>query len=280
MTVTRAIRDRRADLSPAERRVADLLLADPERVAFGTVAEVATAARAGGATVVRLADRLGYDGFRGLQAQVQAELSARLRPAAERIREPATDDLAGRTLANSLENLRATFAGLANHALAEVADAVADDERQVWLLAGTADRATSTLLADRLALLRDRVALIDGSPIDVARRLASVVAGDTVIAIDLRRYERWVVEAAAQAAARQARVVAITDSLLSPIARDAWQVLVVRAVSVAPFDSVVAPIALAEAIVSEVADRRRTDASARLAAIEAAWQAADALVDG
>ncbi len=280
MSVTRAVRDRRADLSPAERRVADLLLADPERVAFGTVAEVATAARAGGATVVRLADRLGYDGFRGLQAQVQAELSARLRPAAERIREPATDDLAGRTLANSLENLRASFAGLTAHALAEVADAVADDERRVWLLAGTADRATSTLLADRLTLLRDRVAVIDGSPIDVARQLASVVAGDTVIAIDLRRYERWVVEAAAQAAARHARVVAITDSLLSPIARDAWQVLVVRAVSVAPFDSVVAPIALAEAIVSEVADRRRTDASARLAAVEAAWQAADALVDG
>ena len=259
--------------------MADLVLSDPERVAFGTVAEVAVAARSSGATVVRLADRLGYEGFRGLQAQVQAELSERLRPAAERIKEPGAADIAAKTLANGLENLRATFAGLVPASFAAVAEAIADASQAVFVLAGSADRMTSVLLADRLSLLRDGVHVVDGSPVDVARHLARVAPGDVVVAIDLRRYERWVLDAANRAVIRGARIVAITDTLLSPLASEAWQVLVVRAVGVAPFDSVLATIALAEALVSEVADRRRTDAGARLASVEAAWQAADVLLE-
>ena len=41
--------------------------------------------------VVRLAARLGYDGFSGLQAAVQDGIGQRLRPAVERIRAEASD---------------------------------------------------------------------------------------------------------------------------------------------------------------------------------------------
>jgi DNA-binding MurR/RpiR family transcriptional regulator len=87
MPVAQVVAQQREKLSPAERRVGDLVLSQPECVAFGTVAEVARRAGTSGATVVRLADRLGFDGYRGLQAMVQADLAALLRPAAERIRE-------------------------------------------------------------------------------------------------------------------------------------------------------------------------------------------------
>ena len=279
MTVTRAIRERQRDLSPAERKVADVIVSDPERVAFGTVAVVAAAAGTGGATVVRLADRLGYEGFRGLQAEIQAELSERLRPAAERIREPAATDVAGRALAASVDNLTATLGSLPGENVHAVGLALADRGHPVWILAGTADRAPAVLLGDRLALLRGDVEMLTGTPVDVARALALVGPDEVVVAIDLRRYERWVLEAAQHAAHRGARVVAITDSLASPLARVAWNVFVVRAVGVAPFDSAVGTIALTEVLVAEVARHRRDDATTRLAAIEAAWQAADVLVD-
>ena len=76
-------------LTPAERRVAAVVADDPEAVAFGTVADVARRAGASGATVVRLAAKLGFDGFVELQAAVREEMARRLRPASERIRRPA-----------------------------------------------------------------------------------------------------------------------------------------------------------------------------------------------
>ncbi len=86
--------DRLADasgsLSAAERRVAEVVVADRELVAFGTVARIAERAGTSGATVVRFADRLGYSGFRGLQESVRADLSHRLLPAAARIRRPVS----------------------------------------------------------------------------------------------------------------------------------------------------------------------------------------------
>jgi len=86
MQVADRIGSQGAALTTAERRVAEVVLARPQLVAFGTVADLASAAGSGAATVVRLSTKLGYDGFTALQAAVQAELAAQLRPAAERIR--------------------------------------------------------------------------------------------------------------------------------------------------------------------------------------------------
>ena len=73
-------------LTPAERRVAAVVADDPEAVAFGTVADVARRAGTSGATVVRLATKLGFEGFVELQGAVREELARRLRPASERMR--------------------------------------------------------------------------------------------------------------------------------------------------------------------------------------------------
>src|SRR3982750_3891451 len=71
MTVAAVIDAARSALTPAERRVADVVLTSPEAIAFGTVADLAQRAATSGATVVRLAAKLGYDGFTSLPAAVQ-----------------------------------------------------------------------------------------------------------------------------------------------------------------------------------------------------------------
>ena len=86
MEVAERITESGTNLTPAERRVADVVLQRPQLVAFGTVAELASEAGSGAATVVRLAAKLGFDGFTSLQDAVQAELAHRLRPPALRHR--------------------------------------------------------------------------------------------------------------------------------------------------------------------------------------------------
>src|SRR2546426_3521075 len=118
-------------LTPAERRVAAVVADDPEAVAFGTVADVARRAGASGATVVRLSAKLGFDGFVELQAAVREEMARRLRPASERIRRPAPDDVLDSALAVEMANVAATLEGVDRAAF----------DRAIRLLTGSAGSA-------------------------------------------------------------------------------------------------------------------------------------------
>lgn len=266
-------------LTPAERRVAEIVLASPQLVAFGTVADLADAAHSGAATVVRLATKLGYDGFTSLQAAVQRDVARQLLPAAVRIREPASDDQLTRHMRIELGNVDTTLGGIDPVALADVVDHLANLDVGVFVISGDASRGVAQQLVGELSALRDRVALLDGNEVSVRRQISLLRAGDVVITVDLRRYDRWVIEAARAAAAGGAWCVAVADSVLSPLAGVSRRTMVVAAGSAGPFDSHVGTLALFNVLVAAVAERLRTHAADRLDRMELAWRESNALTD-
>ena len=278
--VATRIEQHRDLLSPAERQVAEVVLRDPGAVAFGTVARVASQAGTSGASVVRLAARLGYEGFSGLQAAVQDGIGQRLRPAAERIRAEEGHDVVTRTLRAELDNVQRTLGAVDPEAFDRAVGLLTDPKRPVLVLAGEAGAGVGTLLATTLGLVREGVEELAGSEVAVARRLAARGGRAVVVALDLRRYDRGVVEALDQAVAAGATAVAITDSLLSPLAGRAEVSFTVAAEGAGVFDSYVGALSLVNALVTGAAARLRRSATARLDAVEAAWTAAGALVDG
>jgi DNA-binding MurR/RpiR family transcriptional regulator len=259
-------------LTVAERRVAQVVLDRPQLVAFGTVAELASESDAGAATVVRLASKLQFDGFSALQASVQHDLAVQLRPAAERIREPAADDLIGRHLQLEMTNIQSSLRAIDADALDDVVGHLVDGGSRVLVLSGDATRGVASQLAGDLGALRDDVSMLEGTDIAVKRQLALLRPTDVLIALDLRRYERWVVEAATRAHAAGVWSVAITDSLLSPLAERAERTFVVSAAGAGPFDSHVGTLAICNVLVAAVADRMRAAATERLDRLEAEWQ--------
>lgn len=261
-----------AALTPAERRVAEVVLDRPQLVAFGTVAELAAAAGAGAATVVRLASKIGFDGFTALQASVQHDLANQLRPAAERIREPVGADPIGRHLQLELANVQTTFRNIDVATLDEAVRRLADLTARVFILSGDASRGVATQFAGDLGALRDDVAVLDGNDIAIRRQIALLRPTDVVITFDLRRYERWVVDAAYDAVASGAWILAVTDSLLSPLAAAAARTLVVAAAGAGPFDSHVGTLAVFNLLVTGVGDQLRAVATARLDRLESVWQ--------
>lgn len=268
-----------ATLPRAERRVAEVVLSDPQVPAFATVAELGARAGTSGATVVRLAERLGYDGWVGLQADARAALGQQLRPATQRIRESARGDVLEQTAAREAENVHATLGAVDRTAFSSAVALMADPKRAVHVLAGDAEVGIGALLTAALDLLRPGVQALTGSPPAVARALAHARAGDVLVAIDLRRYERWVLETATSAADRGIEVIAVTDSLLSPLASISSATFVVTAEGAGPFDSHVGTLALANALATGVARRIRRPAAARLDRVEQAWLDAAALTD-
>lgn len=267
-------------LTSAERRVAEVVLASPQAVAFGTVADLAAAAGAGVATVARLAAKLGLDGYSDLQAAVRADLARQLRPAAERIRDTTGADALAQHLAVEIANVDTTLGALDGEVLAVVVGRLADVSAAVGVVAADASGGVAGQFVNDLSALRGGVAAVSGNAVAVARAVALLGPGDTLVAFDLRRYDRWLVDAVRFARTRGVWIAAVTDSRLSPLAADAGAVFTVSAGAVGPFDSHVGMLALCNVLVAGVAERLREEAGDRLRRAEDAWRTTSALTDG
>lgn len=280
MEVTERITAAGSQLTAAERRVAQVVLDRPHLVAFGTVADLAAEANAGAATVVRLAAKLGFDGFSALQSSVQGDLSRQLRPAVERIRQLASSQPLERHRAIAAANVSDTFDNLDRTSLNRVVTLLSNLDRPVLVLAGDAEFGIGMQFVHDLGALRDSVATVAGNEVAVRRQLAVSAPTSTLLVIDLRRYERWLLETVAMANELGHTIVAFTDGPLSPLAMQAKYSFTLAAQSASPFDSQVGTLALLELIVASVAERLRESAAARLERVESAWAAARILTDG
>lgn len=271
MEVAERIRVHGASLTAAERRVAEAILRSPQAVGFGTVAELADAAAVGAASVVRLASKLGYDGYSDLQASVQHDLLRQLRPAVERIDEtPGVGPLPDHQRVE-LDNVRATLEAADPKAIERLAGRLAELGRPVAVLSGEASYGVALQFTDQLRQLRDGVRMLAGSEVAVRRDIAVLDPSATAVVIDLRRYERWVLDAHEALCERKIWSAALTDSMLSPLASRADVMFAVSADSVGPFDSHVGTLALLNLIAAEAAAALRSTARDRLAAVETAW---------
>ena len=275
MTVSAQIDAHLPALTPAERRVAAVVADDPEAVAFGTVADVARRSGASGATVVRLATKLGFDGFVELQSSVREELARRLRPASERIRRPSPGDVLGTALATEMANVAATLDAVDRSAFDRAVELLSGalmgrrrGSPRLFVLSGDASSGVASLFATELSMLRPGVTPIAGSEVRVARLLAEVAPGDVAVVFDLARYDRAVVDAAGRAVEQGAVLLALTVSFTASVT------------GCGPFDSHVGLLALTNALLAGVAARLRRSATDRLDQVESAWRGANALTDG
>jgi DNA-binding MurR/RpiR family transcriptional regulator len=252
-------------LTPVERRLAELVAADPTVVAFATAAELAARAGASRPSVVRFAVKLGFEGYGALQQHARAQLSLELKRPAERIRDEVDRGAPLVALEQALQSIAsATHKPETAAAATQLARA-----RAVWLLSGETSAAGALSLLSGLAMLRPGVTLLEEHTF--ARDLASVQRDDVVVAIGFYRYRRWAVESTQALARRGATIIAITDSPLSPFASAAkiWFEVLVPAVG--PFDSSVPPVATAEILIAATAKALGPKAMKRIDRIEAMW---------
>ncbi len=279
-SLDRLVADIGTELTSTERRLAELVLADPTRVAFDTVAELAERADTSGPSVMRFATRLGFDGYSAMQRFVRDDLAARLTRPTDRIRsdEPADSHEAARR--NAHTSIDEAFDRATPDEIASMADVIAHACGRVWIVASEASSPVAQLLTSNLRLVRPGVVQVTGSAAAIAGAIVDAGPDDAVIAVDVERYERSVSDTARLLVERGAVMVAITDGPLSPLAAAATHWCGVRVPSIGPFDSAVPIVAMAELVIAEVAARRRDAATERLDSAEHAWSTLDAFGRG
>jgi DNA-binding MurR/RpiR family transcriptional regulator len=279
VTLARLIADHREQLTRAERRVAEGVLRDPQAVAFGTLASVAASIGTSGTTIIRLAAKLGLEGFGELQSEAQEDLAAQLRPARQRIREPAPGDMVARALALELDNLQDTLGQIDQASFEEAAKRMAECPGRILIIAAECAAGVGDLLADQLAMLRDGVTKVGGNDLHVGKLLASAGPDDTALVIDQRRYDRWVLNALRLVSRSGAYIISLSDSPLSPLAEASSAAFTVSARGPGPFDSQVASLALGYALTAAVAALLASPAAGRLDKVEDNWRILGAIDD-
>ena len=95
--------------------------------------------------------------------------------------------------------------------------------------------------------------------------------GDTVIAFSFPRYSSRIINAVDFAKLSGARVIAITDSLQAPIAKNAYATLCAKSDMASFADSLVAPLSIVNAILAAIGMKRQEMVSDTLAHLEAVW---------
>jgi DNA-binding MurR/RpiR family transcriptional regulator len=268
MSVSAALVEVGDRLTPAERRVADALVADPTLLAFGTVSDLAERVGTSRPTIVRFATKLGFAGYPELQATARAGLSRQLSTPRERVRD--RDATSRRDLHLLVESLRTLEQVVSSGALRDLATRVAK-ANAVWIASGETSMASAHALQSGLGIIHRNVHLLD--EYSLGRDLVGAGPRDVAVISDFRRYRRSSITAAKALQRRSVPIVAITDSPLSPLAPYADALIELTIPAVGPFDSSVLTVALAELVVAEVALIDRSSVQERIDRTEELWEA-------
>ncbi|MCG5486779.1 MAG: MurR/RpiR family transcriptional regulator [Sinorhizobium meliloti] len=258
---------------PRQMKVAARWLVDhPTEVALLSMREQARRARVPPATLTRLAKRLGFDGFDKLK-ELFAD-SVRERPesfagCAEELLVRREIEGDGVLIGNTIKALNGHLSGFVQPAAITALAAAADilvEARKIFCIGRRSSFPVAYLMHYVGSLLGSPTILIDGIGGASNDVLRSVGPEDALLAVTVSPYTRFTVQAAEFAVSRGAKLVALTDSDLSPIANLSETVIRVRTEMPSYFHTMTPAFAAVECLVELVAARLGSCALQSLAA--------------
>lgn len=260
--------------SKAQKKIGNYLLANYTAAAGMTAARLAEAVGTSESTVVRYAAELGYRGYPELQAALKESLRGTLTSLQrmELSRASSGGEAFARSMRADMENIKRTLA----ETDAQIFDGIAErlvNARRVYIVGTRSTAALAMFLDFYLAQLLDNVQLLQtATGGDFFDQLLSVDERDAVIGISFPRYSRRTVNALDFSHKRNAYVCAVTDSPRSPLAPLADSVVCAHNENDGFVDSLVAPMAVLNALIAAVAAKRPQECAARLSRLEQLWE--------
>jgi DNA-binding MurR/RpiR family transcriptional regulator len=257
------------NLSPRLKQVAKFVLENPNDVALQTLAVIAARSKVQPSTIVRFAKTFGYEGASDIQKLFRDEILNHVPSSnySERIRQFSEGSGAAST--RSAHELMREFADNNILALRHLKEVVRDADlersldlieaaRAVYIVGMRRSFPVAAYLAYALRHVEKRAYLIDGVAGMLAEQASIVEAEDLMIAISFHPYARETAEVVAAARERNARIIAISDSRVSPIAREAELCFEVKDAEVRQFRSLTASLCLAQTLAISYAYRLGT----------------------
>lgn len=266
------IQRRFESLTRAERQLANTLLEDYPASGLASITTVAQTAKVSTPTVVRMVQKLGFEGFSDFQQTLREELSARISDPMQK-REIWSREVPGSHLLNRFSeaietNLRQTVAQIDPATFDAVVELLSDSSRNIVMAGGRITRSLSDYFFNHLQVIRPGVTQIGAAPGVWPHYLLDLRQGDVLVLFDIRRYENTLLRLADIAHDRGAEIVLITDQWGSPITKVARHKFNCRVEVPSAWDSNVAVMLVVETLISAVQEVDWAESEARMKALE------------
>ena len=275
MPINTLLADNRIQLTEAQKRAAQYIMDHYEESIFLTASKLAKKAGVSEATIVRLAQVLGFDGYPKLQQMLRTKLQDRLTTVTrleQTVKSVGTDgDILSRIMQEDIRNLSETLRDIP---LETFHQAVTDmkNARRIFVVGLRGAHAPALVLALYLRFLGKQATPVIPGYGDVWNTLHGMCADDLTIGISLPRYTKLTIDILEYAKGNGARVGAITDSLVSPLARNADWVLPVHSRLDSFIESFTAAMSLVNALLTELSVQNPKETMKALKDRELLWQ--------
>ncbi len=254
-------------LTESQKHIAEYIIEHSQDVAFSTVDQMAERLDVNPSTIVRFTYRLGLNGFPDLQERMQELVRGQLARTGESINEShVAGHLEGTSFGASLshdwQNLHHTIASLDAAALDHAVDALAR-ARWIYVVAGFSTFSVAHYFALVLDRLRSNILLLGSDDAFMPARLVDIKPEDCLLAFTFPPYAKATYHVAMWAKENKAKVIAVTDSPISALGQIGDIVLLADCTGIGTQNSMVAPMALANALLNGVAAAKGTSALKR-----------------
>lgn len=264
--------------SKGQKQIARFILEHYDKAAFMTASRLGVTVGVSESTVVRFATELGYDGYPHLQRALQEMIRNKL-TSVQRM-EVAGDRMGGRDVLQTvlhadMDMIRLTLDEIDRDAFQGAVDALMGAKR-IYILGVRSSSALASFLGFYFNLLFENVTLVHTNSVsEIFEQVLRVGPGDVLFGISFPRYSKRTLSAMKYARDRGARVIALTDSQLSPLARVADHVLLARSDMASFVDSLVAPLSVVNALIVAVGMSRRDEIEQTFNKLERIWEEYD-----
>lgn len=270
--VKQRIQDELDDLTRSERQLASVLLQDYPMAGLQSITKLAAAAQVSTPTVIRMARKLGFDGFPDLQLALREEVAAQIKKPISKRDAWVVDDEAEHSVTRFAQavwaNMRHTLERLDKDMFDAVAQLLADTERHLYVVGGRITRSNADYLFNHMQIIRPNVTMLGNSANVWPQYLLDMDDASVLVIFDIRRYEAHLEKLAQVASQRGAKVVLFTDQWGSPIGKTADFTFHALVEAPSSWDSTIALQLISESLIAEVQGARWEESKERIEELE------------
>lgn len=270
--VKQRIQDELDDLTRSERQLASILMQDYPMAGLQSITKLAAAAQVSTPTVIRMARKLGFDGFPDLQEALRDEVAAQIKKPISKRDAWVVDDDAEHPITRFTQvvwtNMRHTLERLDKDMFDAVAQLLAETDRHLYVVGGRITRSNADYLFNHMQIIRPNVTMLGNSTNVWPQYLLDMDETSVLVIFDIRRYEAHLEKLAQVASGRGVTVILFTDQWGSPIGKTANYTFHALVEAPSSWDSTVAVQLISETLIAEVQEARWEESKERIEELE------------
>ena len=278
MNLLTQINDKMPGFSKGQKLIANYITGHYDKAAFMTASKLGNTVGVSESTVVRFATELGYDGYPKMQKAMQEMIRDKL-TSVQRIEVTknrfGNSDILSNVLNQDIEKIRKTIEETSKEDFTNAVRAIAN-ARTIYIFAVRSSAALASFLGYYYSLIFENVKVISNyGETEIYEKLFRIGENDVIIGISFPRYSNAAVKAMTFARRRGAKVIALTDSMTSPLCTLSDYVLIAKSDMASVVDSLVAPLSMINALIVATVVELDEEVEQTFSRLEYIWEEYD-----